>query len=112
MSFTVIKRSDGAGVSRLLIAGDLDDDTGATLVRLILNAAEQYDVSEVVVDLQRVTFLAAAGVRALLLGRGAATDLGRNFRVVNAIGTVYQILRICGVHKTLAVTSEAGAITR
>jgi anti-anti-sigma factor len=104
--FAVTKRDDGAGVHRLLIAGELDEDTSGGCTDLIVNAVGQHSVSAVVVDLRRVTFLAAAGVRALLLGRDAALRMGREFRVVNATGVVYQVLRISGVHRTLAVTSE------
>lgn len=104
--FAVTKRDDGAGVHRLMIAGELDEDTGGGCLDLIVNAAGHHAVSEVVVDLRRVTFLAAAGVRALLLGREASLRMGRELRVVNATGIVYQVLRISGVHRTLAVTSE------
>ncbi|GIE35391.1 hypothetical protein Ait01nite_084360 [Actinoplanes italicus] len=104
--FAVTKRDDGAGVHRLMIAGELDEDTCDCCADLITNAAEHHDVAEVVVDLRRVTFIAAAGVRALLRGRVATQRAGREFRVVNATGLVYQVLRISGVHKMLAVTVE------
>ena len=104
--FTVTKRDDGAGVHRLVMAGELDGDTSEICVAMIANAVEHGDVLEVVVDLRRVTFLSAAGVRALLLGREATARMGREFRVVNATGIVHQVLRISGVHQTLAVTSE------
>ncbi|MEU4560488.1 STAS domain-containing protein [Actinoplanes sp. NPDC023936] len=109
--FAVIKRDDGGGVSRLLISGELDEDTGEGMAGLIANAATQSDVWELVVDLRRVTFLSAAGVRALLYGRDAAIGAGCAFRVVNAIGLVYQVLRISGVHQRLAVTCEPAATT-
>lgn len=102
--FAVIKRDDGAGVSRLLVTGELDEDTSHAFTGLLVNAVEQDGVAEVVVDLRRVTFLAAAGVRALLLGCAAAVATDRAFRVVNATGIVYQVLRISGVHRMLAVT--------
>ena len=96
---------------RLMISGELDEDTSDGLAALIVNAVEQPDVSEVVVDLQRVTFLAAAGVRALLRGRAAAAKMGRGMRVVNATGIVYQVLRISEVDKTLAVTADSNTLT-
>jgi anti-anti-sigma factor len=106
--FAVTKRDDGAGVHRLMIAGELDEDTSEGCAALIANAAEHHEVSVVVVDLRRVTFLAAAGVRALVRGREATLAAGREFRVVNATGIVYQVLRISGVHQLLAVTIESG----
>ncbi|MCU7730390.1 STAS domain-containing protein [Actinoplanes sp. KI2] len=105
--FAVARRVDEAGVSRLMVVGELDEDTGAVFAGLLVNAVQQDGVSVVVVDLRRVTFLSAAGVRALLRGRAAADGLDRGFRVVNAVGIVYQVLRISGVHKTLAVTWES-----
>ncbi|MBO3744418.1 STAS domain-containing protein [Actinoplanes flavus] len=104
--FAVTKRDDGAGVHRLAIAGELDEDTSEALIDVIINAAEHLDVSTVVVDLRRVTFLSAGGVRALLRGCQATLERGRGFRVVNATGYVYQVLRISGVHRSLAVTTE------
>ncbi|GGN44014.1 anti-anti-sigma factor [Actinoplanes campanulatus] len=106
--FAVTRRDDGAGVHRLMIVGELDQDTSDGCAGLIAYAAEQHDAAEIVVDLRRVTLLAAAGVRALLRGREATLQAGRRFRVINATGIVDQVLRISGVHKTLAVTAEPG----
>ncbi|WP_433796693.1 STAS domain-containing protein [Actinoplanes sp. CA-252034] len=106
-AFTATKRDDGAGVFRLLIAGELDEDVDDVLACLIVDAVEQPEVSEIVVDLRRVTFLAAAGVRALLRGYEAAIARDRGFRVLNATGVVYQVLRISGVHRMLMVASES-----
>ncbi len=110
--FAVTRRHEGEGVSRLVLTGDLDEDTSKSLIGLIIDIAEQEDVSEIVVDVRRVRLLAAAGVRALLRGREAAAEMGRRFRVVNATGIVYQVLRISGVHKTLAVTVESDVAAR
>lgn len=104
--FSVTKRDDGDGVHRLIVGGDLDEDTSDGLADLIANAAAQDEVSELVVDLRRVGFLAAAGVRALLQGRDASLQAGREYRVVNATGIVHQVLRLSGVLRMLAVTAE------
>ena len=110
--FAVTERDDGAGVCRLVMAGELEEVTSDGCAGLTADTAGRHDVVEVVVDLRRVTFLGAAGVRALLRGREAAVRTGRTFRVVNATGIVYQVLRISGVHKTLALTSEPGVPAR
>ncbi|WP_328475605.1 STAS domain-containing protein [Actinoplanes sp. NBC_00393] len=102
-----MSRHDNAGVSRLTITGDLDSDTCADVADLLIAAAHQHGVQEVVVDLRDTTFLAAAGVRALLRGRHAADSAGRAFRVVNATGVVHLVLRLSGVLGILAVTSES-----
>ncbi|GAB2583359.1 hypothetical protein Aab01nite_84670 [Paractinoplanes abujensis] len=107
--FAVTKRNDGAGVYRLMVGGELDEDTSDGLVVVMANAAGQADVVEIVVDLRRVSFLAAAGIRALLHGRAAAAGRGCAFRVVNAAGIVLQVIKISGVHHILAVTTEPEA---
>ena len=105
--FSVTKHDAGAGVSRLAVTGEVDEDTADGLTVLMMNAAEQVAVSEIVVDLRQVTFLAAAGVRALMRGRDAAAALGHGFRVVNASGIVLRVLRISGVTQILSVTTES-----
>ncbi|MEU4690923.1 STAS domain-containing protein [Actinoplanes sp. NPDC023714] len=99
--FAVVRRDEGAGVSRLVVTGELDQHTCDDLAARIAGAAARIDATEIVVDLGRVTLLAAAGVRALLQGREAAALTGLGFRVVNATGIVYQVLRISGVSRTL-----------
>ncbi|MFC7533576.1 STAS domain-containing protein [Actinoplanes sp. GCM10030250] len=103
----VTKHDDGAGVARLEIAGQLDEDTSEGFVDLIANAVDQDGVNAVVVDLHRVTFLAAAGVRTLLHGLAAASSRNCSFRVVGAQGIVHRVLTISGVLETLAVTPES-----
>jgi anti-anti-sigma factor len=106
--FAAIKQDDGAGVSRLVVVGELDEDTAEGLAGLIANAVRQDGVTEVVVDLRRVTFLGAAGVRILLRGRDAASAMNCKFRVVNADGIALRVLAVSGVLKVLAVAGAPG----
>jgi anti-anti-sigma factor len=108
-SFAVTKHDDGAGVARLVIVGELDEDTSAGLAGLIGNAVRQGGVTEVVVDLRGVTALAAAGVRALVRGRAAAAAMNRGFRVVNADDTALRVLTVSGVLEVLAVAAADNA---
>ena len=101
--FAVRKHDDGGGTARLAVIGELDHDTSAGLAGLVANATEQGGVVEVVVDLRRVTVLAAAGVRALVRGRDAAAAAGCGYRVVNARGIALQVLTISDVLEVLAV---------
>jgi anti-anti-sigma factor len=103
--FAVSGHDDGAGTAQLSLAGELDQDTCGGLAAMIVKAAEQHGISEVVVDLQQVTFLGAAGVHALLGGRHAAAANGHAYRVINAHGIVLRVLTISGVLEVLAVTS-------
>lgn len=107
MAFAVTKHDDGGGSSRLAVTGELDHDTSESLLALISNAAGQDGVTEVVVDLHRTTFLAAAGVRTLLRAWQAVTGRSCAFRVVNAHGIVHRVITISGVAELLAVTSRS-----
>lgn len=100
--FAVRKHHDGAGRSRLAVIGELDHDTSAGLAEAIADIAGQDGIVEVVVDLRQVSFLAAAGVRALLRGGLAASARGCAYRVVNAHGIVHQVLKVSGVLEILA----------
>lgn len=110
--FAVSKHDDGAGTSRLEITGALDQDTSDGLVTLIQNAARQDGVTDLVVDLQHVTFLAAAGVRALLSGRDVAMDHRCAYRVINARDTVHAVLAFSGVVGALGAGRAAEAPAR
>lgn len=105
--FVVAEENDGAGVVRLVIAGEVDEETGTSLTGLIVDVVARDEVTEVVVDLQRVTILSAAGVRALLTGQDAAAERDRRLRVVTASGVVYQVLKLSNVHRRLVVGHES-----
>ncbi|BCY11161.1 STAS domain-containing protein [Actinoplanes sp. L3-i22] len=96
-SFAVSKHDEGAGVTRLAVRGEIDDEVSDVLAEIIGNAAAQPGVTALVVDLQRVPFLAAAGIRALLEGRAAALHHQRSYQVVNARGVVHGILATTGL---------------
>ncbi|MFI5845957.1 STAS domain-containing protein [Catenuloplanes sp. NPDC051500] len=102
-SFSVVKSEDGEGTIRLTISGDVDNDVAAALTEIISNAAEQPGAGALVVDLDRVSVLAAAGIRALLEGRAAAERCDRAYRIVNVHDdvTVYA-LRVVGLADIVA----------
>ncbi|WP_433305447.1 STAS domain-containing protein [Actinoplanes sp. CA-030573] len=79
------------------LIGELDQDTSAGLAGLIGNAALQYGVTELVVDLGHVTFLTAAGVRALVQACDDAASTGCAFRVANADGIALRVLAAGGL---------------
>jgi anti-anti-sigma factor len=95
--FTVRKHDDGSGVVRIAVRGEIDSDNSAALSLLIVNAAEQTGVDVLVIDLDGVPILAAAGVRSILEGRAAAAHHGSDYRVINAHGVVAEALTASGV---------------
>ncbi|GIF04802.1 STAS domain-containing protein [Actinoplanes siamensis] len=96
-SFAVSKHNDGAGVIRLAVRGEIDDGASDALAQIIGNAAGQPGVRVLVIDLERVPFLAAAGIRALLEGRAVALHHGLAYQVVNARGVVHGVLATTGL---------------
>ncbi|GAA4603882.1 anti-anti-sigma factor [Actinoplanes octamycinicus] len=96
-AFAVSKHDEGAGLIRLAVRGEIDDEVSDVLAQIIGNAAAQPGVTVVIVDLERVPFLAAAGIRALLEGRAAALQHARSYQVVNARGVVHGVLATAGL---------------
>ncbi|WP_250002969.1 STAS domain-containing protein [Actinoplanes sp. M2I2] len=90
--FAVHKHDEGGGVVRVAVHGEIDQDVGAALTMIIINATDQADLRFLVVDLERVSFLAAAGVRSLLEGHEAARARGCGYQVINANGVVADVL--------------------
>ena len=95
--FTVRKHTEGLGGVRIAVTGEIDEDASAALRLIIVNAITQNGVGAVTVDLRRVPFLAAAGVRSLLNGRQAALEQGCTYRIVNAHGIVLDVLEAVGL---------------
>jgi anti-anti-sigma factor len=95
--FTVRKHADGSGGVRIAVTGEIDDDASTALDLIICNAVAQPGVGTVTIDLERVPFLAAGGVRSLLNGRLAAMEHGCAFTVVNPHGIVRGVLDAVGL---------------
>ncbi|AEV83556.1 Anti-sigma F factor antagonist [Actinoplanes sp. SE50] len=96
-TFAVSKHDEGGGVIRLAVRGEIDHDVSDALAAIVANAAAQPGVSSLVVDLERVPFLAAAGIRALVEGRAAALQQHCGYQVVNARGVVHGVLATTGL---------------
>ena len=101
--FAVHRHDDGGGVTRLAVHGEIDSDVSEAFSALVVDTVEQEDVTDLVIDLHHVTFLAAAGVRALLDGRNAAARRACPFSVVNAHGVVLKVLNAVRVIEILGV---------
>jgi anti-anti-sigma factor len=99
--FAVRKHEDG-GVVRLCVIGEIDHDVSEALTTIVVNAVGQGGVLELVLDLRRVSFLAAAGLNALVEGHAAAGDRGCAYRIEHAGGIVERVLRAGGLVELLA----------
>ena len=111
-AFAVHKYENGDGVVRLAVSGEIDNDLSDALSTIIINSAEQDGTADLVIDLQRVSFLSAAGISALLSGRAAALARGRGFSVVNARGIVRHALLAVGLERVLNLTTTTAPAAR
>jgi anti-sigma B factor antagonist len=105
--FSVSEHDEGSGVVVLTVAGDIDEQTEDALITVIVNALAGRRVTELIVDLEHVTFLGSCGIRALLVGRDDALQRGTTLRVRNPSGMTRRVLEITNVIQVLNVTQES-----
>jgi len=103
--FEVSKHNADDGAVHLLVSGEVDRDTSEVLSAIIINTLRVRRIREVVIDLRRVTFLDAAGIRALLIGFHAAVEQGCRFSVASATGIVRRVLEITDLVRLLNVST-------
>jgi len=93
------------GVVRLALHGELDRDTTAALDDGIHDALNTDRLAELVIDLDALAFLGAAGITALLQGRQHATRQGAAYRISNPHDFIQTVLQISGTLDTLTDTT-------
>ncbi|MFI7606249.1 STAS domain-containing protein [Micromonospora sp. NPDC049366] len=96
------RRTDGTVT--VAVGGEVDLSNAPDLEREITAAVES-DATEIIIDLDEVTFLDSAGINVLLKGRRLADDRGRTYRVAQARGMVRQLLLMTGVWEHLSRTA-------
>jgi anti-anti-sigma factor len=101
--FGVGKHDEGDGVARLVLHGEIDADVSEAVTTIITNAARQDGVTALVIDLDDVPLLAAAGLRALIEGHATAVQHGLPYRVVNARGIALGVIEAAGLLDLLKV---------
>ena len=99
--FTIHKQDEGGGAVRITVTGEIDNDVSAALSLFLVNAAEQGGVRALLIDLERVPLLAAAGIRSLLTGREAALRRECSYCLVNVRAEVADALHATGVSAML-----------
>jgi anti-anti-sigma factor len=77
----------------LHLRGDLDMVTSPVLEDW-LSAAERHGVSEIVVDLEHVTFMDTSGLHAFLRAAERASRGGREFAIVKALPQVRRVFEL------------------
>jgi anti-anti-sigma factor len=76
------------------VTGEVDTATSSALCDAVLHALHVETVRELIVDLDAVTLLAAAGITALLAGQQTAARRGVGYRIANPHGIVHRVLDI------------------
>lgn len=104
MTLHITTDVDESGVAILGPVGDIDD--GADLTAAITATLNTHQVTQLVVDLVRVSSLAAAGLDALLRARAAVLQAGAAFRVIRPQHPVRRVLDHTGTCQLLTRVSE------
>ena len=90
---------------RLCLAGELDLAMAAHLRSALATPLLTPEITAVVLDLDRLTFMDCAGLDALILAKRQLTRAGMAATVVNPHGTPLRVLRLTGVDRELMNTS-------
>lgn len=86
-----------AGVSTILLSGELDMASASTVQALLFEQVQSPDVTAVRVDLAEVGFLDSSALGVLISGLNHAKDEGRDFTVVNPSAVAQRILAVTGL---------------
>ena len=101
-----ISPSSSDDVTRLALAGELDL-TGAQPVDEAVEAALETGASEILLDLTGTTFIASAGVSALLSAQRRTDRGGATFRLISPPGSEGRlIIDLAGLAKLLNLDTE------
>ncbi|MBQ8946038.1 MAG: STAS domain-containing protein [Lachnospiraceae bacterium] len=87
---------------QLDVEGKVDTVTAPELQNAILKAFQKS--SNVILNINEVSYMSSAGLRALLLGQKTAQSKGGSFKVVNVQDTVMQVLNMSGFAKILNIS--------
>jgi anti-anti-sigma factor len=87
----------------LAVRGEIDLTVAADLLQTITCAGSTGDIPEVVVDLDRVTFLDSTGIAALMRAYQLLAERGTALRVQGGPDNVRSVLAITGVDGVLGL---------
>ena len=98
--------STGDGTARIMLSGDLDELTAGMLQRAVIDVLRCECPDRIDIDLEKVEFLDAAGIRALLLCRTDARQIDCRITLSNPRPIVYRVLRIVGLLEPFGLTGQ------
>jgi anti-anti-sigma factor len=97
-----LTESSSGSVVRLSVRGEVDTSTADDLVEAMTSIIQADAATRLVVDLAGVSFLAAAGIAALVTAYHRGQERKIEVVVVNCRPTMARVLEITGVDKILA----------
>ena len=91
----------GEGSLQLNIEGKIDALTSDEFQTLILRSFMKSD--SIVVNMERVTYMSSAGLRALILGEKTAESKGGKLVIINAPDSVMETFKVTGISDILDI---------
>ncbi|NUT51479.1 MAG: STAS domain-containing protein [Saccharothrix sp.] len=79
------------------MTGEIDSSNAEELARVVVDTLRAHRPQRLRLDLDGVTFLGAAGARALMRGRIAADRVGCALEIGRTEARVEKVLALCGV---------------
>lgn len=110
MAWSATQHRDGVRIIRLDLSGDLSGVAVEPLRLLVVHTISDDQPDELLINLDAVTALDAAGVEALISGYVTAIEHGSSYRVVNAHGAVRRVLNVTGTLDVLADSDDLGSL--
>jgi anti-anti-sigma factor len=95
--------------ARMVVSGEMDEVSAVQLQRAVVDVLRQHRPSCIEMDLQGVTFLDSAGIKALLVCHADGQQVGCRLQVIRPRRNVYRVLEITGLLEYLGVTNPPPA---
>ncbi len=86
---------------RLNIEGKIDTLTSREFQDTVLNSFRKY--SNVIVNMEEVSYVSSAGLRAFLIGQKTAASKGGSFSILNVDQGVMDVFKATGFDKVLDI---------
>jgi anti-sigma B factor antagonist len=95
-----VRRSDDGRVVRLMLSGELDMATAASL-ELELQSAEAMQPPVLVLDLEQLNFMGVSGLRSILDAARRARRDGRHFVVTNPVPHISRLFELTAIDQSV-----------
>jgi anti-sigma B factor antagonist len=103
----ITAQNDGDGITRLIVAGELDMETAGALEQHVTGILSDAHPRRLIIDATDVRFCDSSGIHALLRARDSAHRHGAAFVLCNPVGVTRRTLEITGLLDSLTTVSQA-----